>query len=339
MSGASATRSAISALNAVEGLVAQRVVDDRRVDGPVLAPGHLQHEHVVHVVVRGEALVLRRGDVGVDLHRVAELVGEPRRRSRPAAARCGAGPAAPASSRRPARPAPCRRPPGRRSAAPAPPPRVNDAAGRTAPSLAIRRKGVRRPRSETSSSTARGVEQVGEVRPAARPRATAAARGPSAPRRRPAQGRRRSARAPGRLSTRRLPACGGEPLTRRRRRDPRGRARPRRRRRRRPCPRRCRPDPRGPARRRRQRRRRPCPRRRRPDPRGPAPPRRPRRRRPCRVMSSSSSMLDLRIAERRHGDAGRRSPRFRRPTRRPVPEPSAAPACDRRAPGQWRVGR
>ena len=77
ISGSSATRSAISDLKVVEGLISQRVGDDRRVDGPVLAPGHLQDEHVVNVVMRREALVLRRGDVRVDLDRMAELVGEP----------------------------------------------------------------------------------------------------------------------------------------------------------------------------------------------------------------------------------------------------------------------
>ena len=58
-------------------LVAQRVGEHRLVDRPALAPGDLQDEHVVDVVVRREALVLRRGDVGVDLHRVAELGGQP----------------------------------------------------------------------------------------------------------------------------------------------------------------------------------------------------------------------------------------------------------------------
>ena len=43
---------------------------------PALLALDLQHEDVVHVVVVAEALRLRRGDVGVDLHRVAELGGQ-----------------------------------------------------------------------------------------------------------------------------------------------------------------------------------------------------------------------------------------------------------------------
>ncbi len=42
------------------GLVAQRRLDDGRAHLPVLLAGHLQHEHVVHVVVVVEAAVLRR---------------------------------------------------------------------------------------------------------------------------------------------------------------------------------------------------------------------------------------------------------------------------------------
>jgi hypothetical protein len=65
-------------LEPVEWLVVQWVIDDRGVDDPVLAPGHLQDEHVVNVMVGREALALRGGDVGVDLRWVAELVGHPR---------------------------------------------------------------------------------------------------------------------------------------------------------------------------------------------------------------------------------------------------------------------
>ena len=50
-------------------------------------------------------------------------------------------------------------------AAPAPPPRVNLLAGRTVPSLAIRRNGVRRPRRETSSSTAAASSRSSNVAP------------------------------------------------------------------------------------------------------------------------------------------------------------------------------
>ena len=51
--------------------------EDGPVDAPPLGPGHLQHEHIVRVVVRREALVLGRCDVRVDLDRVAEFGGQP----------------------------------------------------------------------------------------------------------------------------------------------------------------------------------------------------------------------------------------------------------------------
>ncbi len=57
----------------VPGLGAQRVVVHRRVDVPALGARDLEDEDVVDVVVRGEPGRRRRGDVGVDLHRVAEV--------------------------------------------------------------------------------------------------------------------------------------------------------------------------------------------------------------------------------------------------------------------------
>ena len=54
----------------------QRVDQDRLVYPPPLAPLHLQHEHVVRVVMGGEALVAGRGQVGVDLHRGGQLGGQ-----------------------------------------------------------------------------------------------------------------------------------------------------------------------------------------------------------------------------------------------------------------------
>ena len=134
------------------------------VDAPVLATGDLQDEDVVDVVVRREALVLRRGDVGVDLHRMAQLARLSRAANstsggqvRCSACRTSVAPSARAREHLVV---------GRLVAdvAPAPPPRVKRAGGSTVPSLAIRRKGVRRPRRETSSSTAAGVEQVVEPR-------------------------------------------------------------------------------------------------------------------------------------------------------------------------------
>ena len=81
---------------------------------PVLLAGDLEDEDVVHVVVVVEAPVLRRGDVGVGLHRVAEVGGELLGRRRRPAARCGAGPAARSSRRRRRAAGPCRHSPGRR---------------------------------------------------------------------------------------------------------------------------------------------------------------------------------------------------------------------------------
>ncbi len=46
----------------------------RRVHHPALLPGGLQDEDIVNVVVRIEAAVARRRDVGVRLHRVADFV-------------------------------------------------------------------------------------------------------------------------------------------------------------------------------------------------------------------------------------------------------------------------
>ena len=57
-------------------LVAQRARVDRLADPPALLAGHLEDEDVVNVVVVAEAGVLRRRDVGVDLHRVTEVGGE-----------------------------------------------------------------------------------------------------------------------------------------------------------------------------------------------------------------------------------------------------------------------
>ena len=57
-------------------LVLERVRVHGRVDDPVLLAGHLQDEHVVGVVVRGEALRRRRRDVRVDLRGVPELLDE-----------------------------------------------------------------------------------------------------------------------------------------------------------------------------------------------------------------------------------------------------------------------
>ena len=55
----------------------QRQGERGRVDVPALAAVDLQHEDVVGVVVRGEALRSGRRDVGVALGAVAELGGEP----------------------------------------------------------------------------------------------------------------------------------------------------------------------------------------------------------------------------------------------------------------------
>jgi len=55
---------------------AKRIAQDRLVDHPSLGTGDLKHEDVMHVVVRGKSLRLLRGDVGVDLNRMAELLPE-----------------------------------------------------------------------------------------------------------------------------------------------------------------------------------------------------------------------------------------------------------------------
>ena len=57
----------------VPRLVAQRRLEHRRMDLPALLALDLQHEHVVDVVVIAESLVLRRRDVRVGLHGMAEL--------------------------------------------------------------------------------------------------------------------------------------------------------------------------------------------------------------------------------------------------------------------------
>jgi hypothetical protein len=54
-------------------LVAQWRGVDGFVDAPALAAGDLEHEDVVHVVVVVEATGLRRSDVSVDLHGMAEV--------------------------------------------------------------------------------------------------------------------------------------------------------------------------------------------------------------------------------------------------------------------------
>lgn len=60
----------------IPGLVAQGVAQDGRVDVPLLLAVHLDDEDVVDVIVRGESLTRGRGDIGIRLHRMAELSGE-----------------------------------------------------------------------------------------------------------------------------------------------------------------------------------------------------------------------------------------------------------------------
>ena len=57
----------------VPRLVAERRRPNGLVDAPTLAAGKLKHEDVMDIVVRGEARILRRGDVGVDLYGMPEL--------------------------------------------------------------------------------------------------------------------------------------------------------------------------------------------------------------------------------------------------------------------------
>ena len=59
------------------GLAAQRVHVDRLMDDPALRSLDLQNEDVVDVVVIVEPTVLRRGDVGIGLHRMSELGAQP----------------------------------------------------------------------------------------------------------------------------------------------------------------------------------------------------------------------------------------------------------------------
>jgi hypothetical protein len=58
-------------LAAAPGLLLQRLGQHRLVHPPALGAVDLQHEHVVGVVVGAEALAARRGQVGVDLQRLA----------------------------------------------------------------------------------------------------------------------------------------------------------------------------------------------------------------------------------------------------------------------------
>ena len=44
------------------------------VDGPVLVAGGLQHEDVMDVVVGIEAAAVRRGDIGVGLYGVSQII-------------------------------------------------------------------------------------------------------------------------------------------------------------------------------------------------------------------------------------------------------------------------
>ena len=48
---------------------------------PALLPGGLQDEHVMDVVMGLESLGVRRGDVGVGLHGMTQVVGRPRTKS------------------------------------------------------------------------------------------------------------------------------------------------------------------------------------------------------------------------------------------------------------------
>ena len=59
-----------------QGIVVHGLVHD-----PALLSGRLQDEHVVHVVVRIEAAVGRRRDVGVGLNGMAEIVDHARTKS------------------------------------------------------------------------------------------------------------------------------------------------------------------------------------------------------------------------------------------------------------------
>ena len=131
-------------------------------DAPVLLAGHLQHEDVVHVVVRAEPARGRRGDVGVDLRGVARGRRRAGRRTRSAAATAGAGPAGRRCCRRRTAAGRRRRRPGRRSRRRRRRRSVNRFGSTTAPSLAIRRNGVRRPAAGEQLVDRGQVEQVGE---------------------------------------------------------------------------------------------------------------------------------------------------------------------------------
>ena len=64
-------------LAAAPGLPFQRLGQHRLVDAPAFGAVDLQHEHVMGVVVGGEALVAGRRQVRVDLQRLAQFGAEP----------------------------------------------------------------------------------------------------------------------------------------------------------------------------------------------------------------------------------------------------------------------
>ena len=76
MTGSRSAAAATAAARSFHGWVRSGSAEHRLVDAPVLLAGHLQHEDVVHVVVRAEAARGRRRDVGVDLRGVAQVGGE-----------------------------------------------------------------------------------------------------------------------------------------------------------------------------------------------------------------------------------------------------------------------
>ena len=50
------------------------MLQNRRMNSPVLLAGNLEHEDVVYVVVRIEAACGFRGDVSIDLYRMPEVI-------------------------------------------------------------------------------------------------------------------------------------------------------------------------------------------------------------------------------------------------------------------------
>ena len=131
------------------------------VDRPVLLAGDLQHEHVVHVVVRVEAARRRRRDVGVDLAGCPRSATSWRVKSTSGGqVRCRpwSTSVAPSANSASTLSAPTWSP----TPAPAPPGAVNRLGASTAPSLAIRMNGVRSPRAERARRR-RPAEEVGEV--------------------------------------------------------------------------------------------------------------------------------------------------------------------------------